>query len=89
MRQDSRRSVRAFGKRERRLRKLREKREALRKGSMESGKRAEVEGALKDGPKAGGGGSETVPEGGGDENDDETDDDDDEEDFDDWNFGAR
>ncbi|KAI6834077.1 hypothetical protein KC340_g2798 [Hortaea werneckii] len=74
---------------EQRLRKLREKREALRKGSMESGKRAEVEGALKDGPKAGGGGSETVPEGGGDENDDETDDDDDEEDFDDWNFGAR
>ncbi|GAB1742022.1 hypothetical protein NU219Hw_g7415t1 [Hortaea werneckii] len=73
---------------EQRLRKLREKREALRKGSMESGKRAEVNGALKDGPK-GGGGSASVPEGGGDDNDDETDDDDDEEDYDDWNFGAR
>ncbi|KAI6908197.1 hypothetical protein D0869_05739 [Hortaea werneckii] len=76
---------------EQRLRKLREKREALRKGSTESGKRAEVDGALKDGPKAGGGGSETVAEGGGNGNDDGTDDDDDddEEDFDDWNFGAR
>ncbi|KAI7199578.1 hypothetical protein KC316_g5915 [Hortaea werneckii] len=73
---------------EQRLRKLREKREALRKGSTGSGKRAEVDGALKDGPK-GGGGSEAVADGGGDENDDETDDDDDEEDFDDWNFGAR
>ncbi|KAI6897917.1 hypothetical protein KC318_g11130 [Hortaea werneckii] len=74
---------------EQRLQKLREKREALRKGSMESGKRAEVDRALKDGPKGGGGGgSETIAEGGGDENDDESDDDD-EEDFDDWNFGAR
>ncbi|KAI7220665.1 hypothetical protein KC333_g2227 [Hortaea werneckii] len=74
---------------EQRLRKLREKREALRKGSTGSGKRAEIDGALKDRPKAGGSSSETAAEGGGDENDDETDDDDDEEDFDDWNFGAR
>ncbi|KAI7552025.1 hypothetical protein KC331_g2165 [Hortaea werneckii] len=73
---------------EQRLRKLREKREALGKGSTESGKRAEVDGALKDEPK-GGGGSENTADGGGDENDDETDDDDDDEDFDDWNFGAR
>lgn len=72
---------------EQRLRKLREKREALRKGSMESGKRAEVHDTLKGGPK-GGDGSEAVAEGGDDDNDDESDDDE-EEDFDDWNFGAR
>ncbi|KAI7090247.1 hypothetical protein KC356_g1702 [Hortaea werneckii] len=74
---------------EQRLRKLREKREALRKGSMESGKRAEVDGAFNGGPKGGGGRLGTVAEGGGDSKDDETDDDDDEEDLDDWNFGAR
>ncbi|KAI7281579.1 hypothetical protein KC343_g10213 [Hortaea werneckii] len=69
---------------EQRLRKLREKREALRKGSTESGKPAEVDGALKAGPKGGG-----VPEAVAEDNDDDSDDDDDEEDFDDWNFGAR
>ncbi|KAI7005799.1 hypothetical protein KC366_g18467, partial [Hortaea werneckii] len=59
------------------------------KGSMQSGKRAEVDGAFNEGPKGGGGGLGTIAEGGGDSKDDETDDDDDEEDLDDWNFGAR